>query len=125
MTMVRGVRGAITVDRDESEAILSATERLLKAIVAENSIDTTQIASALFSATPDLTTAFPALAARRIGWTFVPLLTFTEIDVIGGLARCVRILVHLNTDLAQYPTIPLNPPRPRALLPALLSRLPH
>src|SRR5260370_16589905 len=101
MTMVRGVRGAITVDRDESEAILSATERLLKAIVAENSIDTTQIASALFSATPDLTTAFPALAARRIGWTFVPLLTFTEIDVIGGLARCVRILVHLNTDLAQ------------------------
>ncbi len=98
---VRGIRGAITVDRDEREAILSATERLLTSIVTENQIDTTQIASALFSVTPDLRAEFPAAAARRIGWTLVPLLTFREIDVVGGLARCVRVLVHLNTELGQ------------------------
>lgn len=98
---VRGIRGAITVDRDEREAILSATERLLTSIVTENQIDTTQIASALFSATSDLRAEFPAAAARRIGWTLVPLLTFREIDVVGGLARCVRVLVHLNTELGQ------------------------
>lgn len=101
MTLVRGIRGAITVERDETEAILAATERLLRAIVDENQVDPEQIASALFTVTPDLTSAFPAAAARRMGWTLVPLLNFTEIDVAGGLARCVRVLIHLNTDLPQ------------------------
>jgi chorismate mutase len=120
--MVRGVRGAITVDRDESTMIVSATERLLKAIVAENYIDTTQIASVLFSATPDLTTAFPAQAARRMGWTFVPLLSFTEIDVAGGLARCVRVLVHLNTDLRQDRIVHVFLDGARMLRPDLVAR---
>jgi chorismate mutase len=101
VTLVRGIRGAITVERDETEAILAATERLLRAIVDENQVDPEQIASALFTVTPDLTSAFPAAAARRMGWTLVPLLNFTEIDVAGGLARCVRVLIHLNTDLPQ------------------------
>jgi chorismate mutase len=122
MTMVRGVRGAITVDRDESEVILAATERLLKTMVAENHIDTTQIASVFFSATPDLTTAFPALAARRIGWTFVPLLTVGEIDVLGSLARCVRILVHLNTDLRQDRIVHVYLEGARKLRPDLVAR---
>jgi chorismate mutase len=121
-TVVRGVRGAITVDRDESEVILAATERLLKAIVAENHIDTTQIASVFFSATPDLTTAFPPLAARRIGWTFVPLLTVAEIDVVGGLARCVRILVHLNTNLRQDRIVHVFLEGARKLRPDLVAR---
>jgi chorismate mutase len=101
VSVVRGVRGAITVERDETEAILAATERLLRAIVDENEIDPAQIASALFTVTPDLTSAFPAAAARRMGWSLVPLLNFTEVDVAGGLARCVRVLIHLNTDLRQ------------------------
>jgi chorismate mutase len=121
-SMVRGVRGAITVDRDESEVILAATERLLKALVSENHIDTTQIASAFFSATPDLTTAFPALAARRIGWTFVPLLSVTEIDVTGALARCVRILIHLNTDLRQDRIVHVFLEGARVLRPDLVAR---
>ena len=96
-TVVRGIRGATTVERDDGEAIVSATEELLQAIVERNGIRPDQIASALFTVTPDLTAEFPAAAARRIGWTRVPLLNFTEIDVPGRLGRCVRVLIHVNT----------------------------
>lgn len=98
---VRGIRGAITVERDESELILAATERLLRTIVSENAIDSADIASALFTVTPDLVSQFPAAAARRMGWTLVPLLNFTEIAVPTGLARCIRALLHVNTTLRQ------------------------
>jgi chorismate mutase len=101
MSAVRGVRGAITVERDDATLLLDATERLLRAIVAENAIDTGDIASALFTLTPDLVSQFPAAAARRIGWTQVPLLNFTEIAVPGGLPRCIRVLLHVNTGKAQ------------------------
>lgn len=101
MNAVRGVRGAITVERDDATLLLDATERLLREIVAENAIDTGDIASALFTLTPDLVSQFPAAAARRIGWTQVPLLNFTEIAVPGGLARCIRVLLHVNTAKRQ------------------------
>lgn len=101
MTVVRGIRGAITVDADTPEAILDATEKLLQAIVEQNRIVPEDVASALFTVTPDLSAEFPAAAARRMGWTSVPLLNFTEIGVPGRLERCIRALVHLNTDLAQ------------------------
>jgi chorismate mutase len=101
VSAVRGVRGAITVERDDAALLLDATERLLREIVAENAIDTGDIASALFTLTPDLVSQFPAAAARRIGWTQVPLLNFTEIAVPGGLARCIRVLLHVNTEKAQ------------------------
>ncbi len=101
MSSVRGVRGAITVERDDATLLLDATERLLRAIVAENNIDTGDIASALFTLTPDLIAQFPAAAARRIGWTQVPLLNFTEIGVPGSLAKCIRVLLHVNTEKAQ------------------------
>lgn len=97
MSTVRGVRGAITVERDEAELLMAATERLLRAIVAENGIDSGDIASALFTLTPDLVSQFPAAAARRIGWTQVPLLNFTEIGVPGSLPRCIRVMLHVNT----------------------------
>lgn len=96
--MLRGIRGAITVDADEPEAILTATERLLRAIVAENEFGPDEIGSALFTVTPDLVSEFPAAAARRMGWTLVPLLNFTEIGVPGRLERCIRVLVHVNTE---------------------------
>ena len=99
--MVRGIRGAITVDRDEPEAIIAATERLLRDIVRANGLDSRDLASALFTVTPDLVSEFPAVAARRIGWTLVPLLNFTEIGVPGRLARCIRVLLHWNTETAQ------------------------
>ena len=99
--MLRGLRGAITVARDEPELLLSATERLLREIVERNEIDSENIASALFTVTPDLVSEFPAAAARRMGWTQVPLLNFTEIGVPGRLERCVRVLVHVNTERTQ------------------------
>jgi chorismate mutase len=99
---VRGIRGATTVARDEPALILSATERLLGEIVARNGFAPEEVASALFTVTPDLVSEFPAAAARRMGWTLVPLLNFTEIGVPGGLARCIRVLVHVNTDVPQH-----------------------
>jgi chorismate mutase len=98
MTLVRGIRGAITVERDEAPLLLDATERLLRAMVAQNDFVPDDVASALFTLTPDLRSEFPAAAARRMGWILVPLLNFTEIGVPGGLARVVRVLLHVNTD---------------------------
>jgi chorismate mutase len=98
MSAVRGIRGAITVERDESPLVLDATERLLRAIVEQNAFEPDDVASALFTLTPDLRSQFPAAAARRMGWTLVPLLNFTEIGVPGGLERCIRVLLHVNTE---------------------------
>ncbi|HYZ16457.1 MAG TPA: chorismate mutase [Candidatus Acidoferrum sp.] len=98
---VRGIRGAITVERDEPAQILDATERLIRAIIERNELDSRDVASVLFTVTPDLRSEFPAAAARRIGWTLVPLLNFTEIGVPGRLERCIRVLVHVNTDVGQ------------------------
>jgi chorismate mutase len=101
VSAVRGVRGAITVERDDAALLLDATERLLREIVAENGIDSGDVASALFTLTPDLVSQFPALAARRMGWTLVPLLNFTEVAVPGSLPRCIRVMLHINTDKRQ------------------------
>jgi len=98
---VRGIRGAITVARDERGAVLDATERLLREIVRRNGFASADVASALFTVTPDLVSEFPAAAARRMGWTLVPLLNFTEIGVPGRLERCIRVLVHVNTVRTQ------------------------
>ena len=99
--VVRGIRGATTADRDDAESILSATQELLERIVERNAIDPEDVASALFTVTPDLSAEFPAAAARRMGWTRVPLHNFTEIDVPGRLGRCVRVLIHVNTTRSQ------------------------
>jgi len=99
--MLRGIRGAITVLRDEPALILDATERLLREIVERNGFVPEAVGSALFTVTPDLVSEFPAAAARRMGWTLVPLLNFTEIGVPGRLQRCIRVMVHVNTERRQ------------------------
>ena len=99
---VRGVRGAITVEEDAPEGILTATKRLLAAMIERNGVRTTDIASVLFSLTPDLRAAFPALGAREMGWVHVPMLHFTEIDVPGSLPRVIRVLMHVNTTRNQH-----------------------
>lgn len=103
MTMlVRGIRGAITVERDEPAAILAATRELLEAICQQNRIhDYEEICSAIFTTTSDLTSTFPAEAARSMGMGMVPLLCATEIPVPGSMARCIRILLHVNTEKSQ------------------------
>jgi chorismate mutase len=97
----RGIRGATTVEADAAASILSATRVLLARIVEANELDVADVASALFTVTPDLTAAFPAQAARELGWHQVPLLDAQEVPVPGGLARCVRVLVHWNTEKPQ------------------------
>jgi chorismate mutase len=98
---VRGVRGATFVEADTAEAILEATRELLAAIADANAIDTEDIASVLFTTTPDLHAAFPARAARQLGWTDVPLLGATEMDAPEGWTRAVRVLLHWNTTRPQ------------------------
>lgn len=95
---VRAVRGAIRVTDDSREAILGATERLLRALFERNGLDTGDLVSILFTATPDLHAAFPAEAARRMGLAAVPLLCAQEIDVPGALSAVVRVLVHAESD---------------------------
>jgi chorismate mutase len=101
MSVVRGIRGAITVERDEAALLLDATERMLREIVAANGFSPEDVASALFTLTPDLVSEFPAAAARRMGWTRVPLLNFNEVGVPGSLPRCIRVMVHVNTEKGQ------------------------
>ncbi len=95
----RGVRGATTVEGPSREEILAATAELLQRMVQENGIEPEDVASALFTTTPDLTAEYPALAARLMGWGDVALLCGHEMAVPGGLDRCVRILLHWNTTL--------------------------
>ena len=97
----RGVRGATTVETDSAADILAATRQLLAHIVKVNGIAIADIASAVFTVTPDLTSAFPARAAREMGWQHVALLDAQEIPVPGDLPRCVRVLIHWNTPKPQ------------------------
>jgi tryptophan synthase alpha chain len=93
----RGIRGATTVESNTSEDILEATTDLLGALIRLNEIAPEDVVSAMFTTTPELTAAFPALAARELGWTEVPLLCAHEMNVPGALRGVVRILLHVNS----------------------------
>ncbi len=97
----RGVRGATTVDVDERETILRATRELFALLIRLNEIQSEDVASVIFTTTPDLVSVFPATAARQLGWLDVPLLCSHEISVPGSLQKCIRILIHWNTDKGQ------------------------
>ena len=96
---VRGIRGATTVELNRRETILDATRALLQEMVSANQVATDDLASAYFTVTGDLDAAFPAEAARQLGWQHVPLLNGCEIPVPGSLRRCIRVLLWWNTDL--------------------------
>lgn len=97
MVACRGVRGATTIEANTSEDILEATTDLLDALIRLNQISPEDVVSAVFTTTPELNAAFPALAARKLGWTEVPLLCAHEMDVPGALRGVIRILLHINT----------------------------
>lgn len=101
MTVCRGVRGATTVEANDRDQILLATRQLLAAIIRQNGIESADVASAFFTVTSDLTAEFPALAARQLGWLDVPLLCGYEISVDGSLPRCIRVMLHWNTEKDQ------------------------
>ena len=96
---VRAVRGAIQVDADERDQVLEASTELLTAVLERNQLRSEDLISVLFTATPDLTSEFPAYAARMMGITDVPLLCASEIDVPGAMPRVLRLLAHVETDL--------------------------
>ncbi|MDQ7849608.1 MAG: chorismate mutase [Armatimonadota bacterium] len=98
---VRGIRGATTAGENTAEAILSATRELLLEMVRQNGVELDEIAAVVFTCTDDLNAAFPAEASRALGWTSVPLLTAREVDVPGGLPRCIRVLILWNTPRSQ------------------------
>ena len=98
---VRGVRGATTTSSNTQEEILQASQELLTEIVKRNRIEIDDVASIFFSTTPDLNTEFPAVAAREIGFTNAALECLVEMNVQGSLQKCIRILMHINTDLTQ------------------------
>ncbi|MEI6136664.1 MAG: chorismate mutase [Chloroflexota bacterium] len=96
--LVRGIRGATTVESNTREEILAAAGELLEAIVQANELPHEHVASIIFTTTPDLNAEFPAVAARELGWTDVALECMHEMNVPGSLAKCLRILMHVNTD---------------------------
>jgi chorismate mutase len=98
---VRAARGAIRIEQDTAEHVISATGRLLSTMLERNEVDPDEIVSVFFTATEDLRSAFPAEAARRLGLGRVPLMCAQEIPVAGSMPRVVRILMHFHTDHAQ------------------------
>lgn len=103
----RGVRGATTVEENTRESILRNTRQLLALMIRRNGIEPEDVGSVVFSMTEDLDAEFPALAARQLGWLEVPLLCTNEVHVPSSLRRCVRILIHWNTDKPQHAITPI------------------
>ena len=98
---VRGIRGATTLSADTPEEMREAVSELLRTMMLENRIDAVDIASILFTATPDIHSIFPATAARDLELAEVPLICAQELDIHGALSSAVRVLIHVNTDLPQ------------------------
>ncbi len=101
MSVCRGVRGATTVPENTRDEILQATRQMLALMIRRNDIDSKDLASATFTVTKDLDAEFPAYAARQLGWLNVPLLCGYEISVESSLQKCIRVLLHWNTDKTQ------------------------
>lgn len=99
--MSRGGRGATTVLENNKDLILSEVKVLLAEIVLQNHINLEDVAAVIFSSTADLTSTFPAVAARQLGWNNVPLFGTQEIDNPDSLQYCVRVLLLWNTDISQ------------------------
>ena len=102
---LRALRGATTVAADEAPLLLDATQELLRTLLERNALQSSQVISAFFTCTSDLVSAYPAQGARDLGWTQVPLLCAAELPVRGALARCVRVLLHVD--------VPADAPPPR------------
>ena len=100
---LRALRGATTVEANEAQAILEATEELVRAVIDRNGLEADQMVSCIFTCTEDLNAEFPAVAARRLGLNGVPLLCTREIDVPGALPRTIRLLLHCYAEPERAP----------------------
>ncbi|MFD3446103.1 chorismate mutase [Microbacteriaceae bacterium 4G12] len=101
--MIRAIRGAITVEVNEAEEILNATERLVREMASQNSIIPNSIVSILISATTDIYACFPAAALRRLeGWMHVPVMCMQEINVPGAIDKCIRVMMTVEAEMQQH-----------------------
>jgi len=98
---IRAIRGAIQLDANEREQIMDGTTELVTEVMSRNKLRTDQVVSVIFTATPDLTMEFPALAARALGFQEVPLLCCTEMAVPGSMPRVVRLMMHIETEVSR------------------------
>ncbi len=117
----RGIRGATCVETNDAEAIVAAMREMLEQIVADNDLAVEDIACVIFTATPDLDAAYPARAAREMGWMTTPLLCEQEMLVKGGMPRCIRALILWNTDLPAEQVQHVYVGKARALRPDLAA----
>jgi chorismate mutase len=101
--MIRGIRGAITIEEDKAENVWQETAKLVQEVAKVNNIKPEHIASVTISTTPDIRSAFPAKSVRSMdGWQYVPIMCMHEMDVPGALPLCIRVLLHVNTDTPQH-----------------------
>lgn len=99
---MRGIRGATTIESDTPELIWQETAKLVTQMVENNNIQIEDIVSVTISTTPDITSAFPAKAVRTMeGWEYVPTMCMHEMNVPGALPLCIRVLMHVNTNMSQ------------------------
>ena len=98
MSKVRAIRGATTASTNTSEEILVATTEMLEELTKQNSLELDDIISAFFTTTQDLNAEFPPVAGRKMGWVNVALMCAHEMKVPGALEKCIRVMVHVNTD---------------------------
>jgi len=102
ISVIRGVRGAITVQENSEKEIMQATDRLLHKMIDENKITPESVASVFISVTDDITDAFPAKVLRSLeGWSYVPVMCMKEISVSNALEKCIRVMMHVNTAKSQ------------------------
>lgn len=100
--MIRGIRGATTVESDTEMEVISAVEKLMAEIIQANEVDPDMVASVFFSATEEIRSVFPAKALRKFeGWTYVPVTCMKEIPVSNSLPFCIRVMIHVNTTKSQ------------------------
>ena len=100
--MTRGVRGATTVNRNEENQIIEETRKVLEEMISKNEIEPESISHVFISATKDLNAVFPAKALRKLpGFTYVPVMCMSEMDVPGALPYCIRIMMVVNTEKEQ------------------------
>ena len=122
--LVRGLRGATTVAANTRDDILAAASELLGELTRLNHVEPDQVASIIFTTTPDLNAEFPAVAAREAGYTDVALECLHEMNVPGSLPRCLRILMHINTERSQAEVMHVYLHDARALRPDLSANHP-
>lgn len=100
--MIRGIRGAITVEEDKESVIILATEKVVREMIEKNKIEPNKVASVFISVTNDIKSVFPARALRSIeGWKYVPVMCMKEIEVTSSLPMCIRVMMHVNTEMEQ------------------------